>query len=146
MLTQKQKIGIRIAVGAGTVLLIVIIVVILVIKKDTTKQSSTTKRINNVTYTDVNDGPHRIIGNDFYYNYYKGSFDKPYAGTWIGPNAYAVFIVGRRGWIVMKIASDFTMKTAFKAEESTYVPTVADIDTLTTGKAPLAWTGNLAET
>ena len=136
-----------VAVGAGTVILIVIIVVILVIKKDTTKQSSTTKRINNVTYTDVNDGPHWINGNDFYYNYYKGSFDKPYAtGTWIGPNAYAVFIVGWRGGFVMKIASDFTMKTAFSAGESTYVPTIADIDTLTTGKAQLAWTGNLADT
>jgi len=91
----------------------------------------------NITYTDVIDGPHRIIGNDFYF---KGAFDKPFAtGKWIGPNEYAVFISQWRGWILMQIANNFTMKTAWKLEESTYVPTVADIATLTTGRPALRW-------
>ena len=95
-----------------------------------------------VTYNDVSDGPHRIVGNDFYYN---GAFDTPYAtGKWVGTNSYAVQVVSWRGWIVMQIASDFTMKTAWSAEGSEYVPTVANITTLTTGKPVLSWTGHLA--
>ena len=91
----------------------------------------------NITYTDVIDGPHRIIGNDFYFN---GAFDKPFAtGKWIGPNEYAVFISQWRGWILMQIANNFTMKTAWKLEESTYVPTVADIAALTTDRPVLRW-------
>jgi hypothetical protein len=71
-------------------------------------------------------------------------FDTPFAtGKWIGPNAYAVFIADWNGWIMMQIAKDFTMKTAWKAESLTYVPTVAEITTLTKDKPVLAWTGNL---